>query len=176
MVVDCLAQRWRAKWKLASRFQARLASRRSEEGRTLMCQPLTFMNESGQAVGALSRYYQVSPDKILVLLDDADLPLGELRMRPKGGSGGHHGVESVIQHLATDRFPRLRLGIGRPIAGERLITNHVLDRFGIEEWKIAEQMVARAADQVECWMRAGMARAMNDFNGMVQLSEQRNSE
>jgi PTH1 family peptidyl-tRNA hydrolase len=151
---------------------------RGDEGRTLLCQPQTFMNLSGSAVGAVARYYQVPPGRVLVLLDDADLPLGELRLRPKGGSGGHHGLASVILELGTNEFPRLRLGIGRPDpgTGERQITDHVLDRFGPVEMPSAERMVRRAADQVECWLHLGLARAMNDFNGNTQTTEQRNVE
>jgi PTH1 family peptidyl-tRNA hydrolase len=108
----------------------------------------------------------------LIILDDADLPLGELRMRPQGGSGGHHGLASVIEQLATENVPRLRLGIGRPAEnGAREISSHVLDRFTGEEWLAMERIIERAMSQVECWMREGITQAMNTFNGMLQTSE-----
>ena len=132
-----------------------------------MCQPQTFMNASGEAVAALGRFYQLPADRMLVVADDADLPLGEIRMRAKGSSGGHHGLESVEQHLATRDYPRLRLGIGRRAEDGREITDYVLGRFTAGEREIVEEALARAGQQVECWWSAGIKEAMNQFNGAV---------
>jgi PTH1 family peptidyl-tRNA hydrolase len=99
-------------------------------------------------------------------MDDADLPLGEIRLRAGGGSGGHHGLESIEQHLGTNDFARLRLGIGRA-DGAREITDHVLGRFDAGEAALMEKVLVRAADQVECWLAAGIEKAMNQFNGVV---------
>ena len=127
------------------------------------------MNLSGETVGALVNFYQLLPPwpGLLVVVDDADLPLGEIRLRAGGGSGGHHGLESVGQHLGTDDFARLRLGIGRA-DGAREITDHVLGRFDAAEAALMEKVLDRAAGQVECWLAAGIEKAMNQFNGALK--------
>jgi PTH1 family peptidyl-tRNA hydrolase len=166
-LVEILAERWRADWTNERKFNARLA--RTERGgmRVLLCQSQTFMNLSGEAVGALANFYRLQPQsELLVAVDDADLPLGEIRLRSGGGSGGHHGLESIEQHLGTNEFARLRLGIGRR-AGAREITDHVLGRFDAAEAVLMEKVLGRAADQVECWLAAGIEKAMNQFNGVV---------
>jgi PTH1 family peptidyl-tRNA hydrolase len=99
-------------------------------------------------------------------MDDADLPLGEIRLRAEGGSGGHHGLESIEQHLATREFARLRIGIGRK-DGEREITDHVLGKFDPGEMELMEKALDRAASQMECWLDDGIQNAMNRFNGVV---------
>jgi PTH1 family peptidyl-tRNA hydrolase len=135
----------------------------------LLAAPETFMNASGQAVKALSAFYRVSADKTLVVLDDADLPLGEIRLRPRGSSGGHHGLESIEQHLGTREFPRLRIGIGREENGAREITNYVLSRFSAAEAELLEKALTRACDQIECWLSDGILQAMNRFNGKIRV-------
>jgi len=103
---------------------------------------------------------------LLVAMDDADLPLGEIRLRPGGSSGGHHGLESIEQHLATREFARLRIGIGRR-DGAREITGHVLGRLAPDERELMDKVLARAASQAECWLTDGIQKAMNQFNGTV---------
>jgi peptidyl-tRNA hydrolase, PTH1 family len=103
---------------------------------------------------------------IVVVVDDADLPLGEIRLRPGGGSGGHHGLESVAQHLGSKEYARLRIGIGRQNEA-RQITGHVLGKFSPGEHALLEQVLERAANQMECWLNAGLQKAMNQFNGAV---------
>jgi PTH1 family peptidyl-tRNA hydrolase len=169
LVLERLAKRWQIDWRHEAKFQARLA-RASRGGRTAwLCEPQTYMNLSGEAVGALAHYYQAAPAQVAVVMDDADLPLGELRMRPKGGTGGHHGLESVQQHLGTPDYPRLRIGISRGAreAGPRELTGHVLGPFDRGEAKLLEQVLDRAADQLECWLAEGIEKAMNQFNGSV---------
>ena len=167
VLVDRLAARWRAAWALEKKFQARLARVEVEGRKVILCQPQTFMNASGEAVGAVSRFYQVPVESILIVVDDADLPLGQLRMRPEGSSGGHHGLESVEQQLATRGYPRLRLGIGRRTEDQREITDYVLGRFEAAERGTMEEVLDRAVRQVECWLSAGISEAMNKFNGAV---------
>jgi PTH1 family peptidyl-tRNA hydrolase len=104
---------------------------------------------------------------LLVVVDDADLGIGEIRLRGSGSSGGHHGLESVEQHLATREYARLRIGIGRRTDGVREITGHVLGRFAAEERLLLDAVLQRACDQMECWVSAGLKKAMNDFNGAV---------
>ncbi len=168
MLIEELAARWKADWKNERRFHARIARAERQGRRVLLCQPQTFMNLSGEAVGALKNFYQLPLSRLLVAVDDADLPLGEIRLRARGSSGGHHGLESVEQHLATREFARLRLGIGRA-DGAREITDYVLARFDPAERGLMEQVMERAADQVECWLAGGIEKAMNQFNGNVEV-------
>jgi len=165
-LVEKLAARWRAGWAHERKFQARLARIERNGRRVLLCQPQTFMNLSGEAVRAVMDFYQLPPEHLLAAVDDADLPLGEVRLRAGGGSGGHHGLESVEQHLGTPEFARLRLGIGRK-DGAREITDYVLSRFDAPEAALMEKVLDRAADQAECWLADGIEMAMNRFNGSV---------
>ena len=172
LALDHLAARWRAGWTSEKKFKARLARAEYLGCQVLLCEPETFMNASGEAVGPLLAYYQVPVERMLVVVDDADLPLGELRLRPQGGTGGHHGLESVIQHLGTRNFPRLRLGIGRGANAAREITGYVLSRFAPGEAELLENVLARAGDQMECWLRDGISKAMSLFNGSVAKERQ----
>jgi PTH1 family peptidyl-tRNA hydrolase len=170
LAVERLAQRWQAGWALDEGFRSRLA-RVERQGRKLMlCQPQTYMNSSGEAVVRLQGYYRLPLTHLVVVVDDADLPLGELRLRPQGSSGGHHGLESVERHLGSRAYPRLRIGIGRTAAGAREITGHVLSRFSRDEAELLEKVLDRAADQVECWLEAGIGKAMSQFNGVINHS------
>jgi PTH1 family peptidyl-tRNA hydrolase len=161
-----LAERWRAGWTYEKKFSARLASVQRNDRRVLLCEPQTYMNSSGEAVGAVVAYYQAPLSALLVVVDDADLPLGELRLRPGGSSGGHHGLESIEQHLGTREYARLRIGIGRQ-SGEREITGYVLGRFSSTEAALADKVLTVASDQAEAWLEAGIQKAMSQFNGAV---------
>jgi len=164
IVVQTLASRWRTDWSMESRFKARVA-RTSRSGRkVLLCEPQTYMNLSGEAVSAVAAFYRVATANLLVVADDADLPLGELRLRPAGSPGGHHGLESIEQHLGTRDYARLKVGIGRQ-DGAREISGHVLGRFGSTETALADKVLNVAADQAECWLEAGIQKAMSQFNG-----------
>ena len=165
-LVEQLAARWKVNWRNERKFKARVARAERDGRRVLLCQPQTFMNASGEAVKAVVSFYQLPVKPVLVAVDDADLPLGEIRLRAGGSSGGHHGLESVEQHLGTRSFARLRLGIGRK-DGAREITDYVLDRFDAAEAALMEKVLGRAADQVECWLADGIEMAMNRFNGNV---------
>jgi PTH1 family peptidyl-tRNA hydrolase len=109
----------------------------------------------------------VPPEKLLVIVDDADLPFGEIRLRQRGSSGGHHGLESISQHLGTQDFPRLRVGIGREDPSLREITDYVLAQFGAADAELLEKVLQRACDQVDCWLKDGILKAMSLFNGPV---------
>jgi peptidyl-tRNA hydrolase, PTH1 family len=166
LVAERLADRWQASWTYEKKFNARLASAQRGPRRALLCEPQTYMNSSGEAVGAVLGYYQVPPTGLLVVVDDADLPLGELRLRPGGSSGGHHGLESIEQHVGTREYARLRVGIGRQ-DGAREITGYVLGRFGSTEAALADRVLTVATDQAEAWLEAGIQKAMSQFNGVV---------
>ena len=166
LVADKLAERWRASWTYEKKFSARLASVQRNDRRVLLCEPQTYMNSSGEAVGAVVAYYQAPLSGLLVVVDDADLPLGEIRLRPGGSSGGHHGLESIEQHLGTRDYARLRIGIGRH-SGAREITGYVLGRFSSTEAVLADRVLTVASDQAETWLEAGIQKAMSQFNGVV---------
>jgi len=166
MVAEQLAGRLRAAWSVEQKFQARLARWTGENRQVWLCAPQTYMNASGEAVRRVMEYHRVPLERLLVVVDDADLPLGSLRLRPDGGPGGHHGLESVEQQVGSTSYARLRVGIGRR-EGQREISGHVLGRFAAEELDLLKKVLARAADQVECWIAHGTRRAMNDFNGTI---------
>jgi len=167
MAVEELARRSVVNWSFEKRFDSRLAKIERDARKILLAEPQTFMNASGEAVGALLSFYRIPRSHLLVIVDDADLPLGEIRLRAKGSSGGHHGLESIEQHLGSREYARLKVGIGRTTDGRREITNYVLGRFSSAETKLLEKVVGRAADQAECWAAEGIAKAMNQFNGAV---------
>jgi len=166
MVVERLAERWRADWTYEKKFEARLARAERSERRALLCEPQTYMNASGEAVAAVAGFYRLPAARLLVVVDDADLPLGCLRLRPGGSSGGHHGLESIEQHLGTRDYARLRVGIGRQ-SGAREITGYVLGRFSSTDAARADKVLTVASDQAETWLEAGIQKAMSQFNGAI---------
>ena len=130
----------------------------------LLVKPTTFMNLSGQAVGEAARFYKLPPDHVLILSDDVDLPLGKLRIRKGGSAGGHNGLKNIIQHLGTDQFPRLKLGVGAKPHPDFDMADWVLGQLQGEDKKVMVQAVERAADAIECLLAEGIDRAMNKFN------------
>ncbi len=170
LLVQKLAKRWKASWTLEKKFNGRVARAEVNASRVILCEPQTFMNSSGETVGPLLGFYRVPLKQLLVAVDDADLPFGEIRLRPSGSSGGHHGLESIEQHLATREFARLRIGIGRK-EGTRGIRDYVLGRFSAAEAELMEKVLTAAADQTEVWLKAGIQKAMSQFNGLVEESK-----
>ncbi len=132
-------------------------------GRVLLAKPLTFMNDSGAAVGPLAKFYKVAPADILVVFDDLDLPVGRVRLRPEGGSSGQKGVKSIIEHLGTDQFPRLRVGIGRP-PGQMDPVDYVLRIFTASEQEEIAFARMKAVDAIETWLTEGIVAVMNRYN------------
>lgn len=126
--------------------------------------PQTFMNLSGQAIGPFCRKRGIAADQILVVADDLDLPLGQLRIRLQGSSGGHNGLKSIAEHLGTEAFARLRVGIARPPV-DRTVISWVLGRFGPTEWPIWNETVERASQAVAVVLQDGVDVAMNRYNG-----------
>lgn len=176
-LVEQLAERWRGTWAMEKKFQARCARVERAGQVVILAEPQTFMNASGEAVGALATFYQVPVKRLVVAMDDADLPLGEIRLRARGSSGGHHGLESVESHLGTREFARLKLGIGRTVDGRRDIADYVLAPFEGEEREVAGRVLTAAGNQIECWLDAGIEKAMNEFNGLAKgPGQQRKSE
>lgn len=167
LVVERLAERWKTRWTEESKFSASLAKAQVGEQQIILCRPLTYMNLSGEAVAKVSKFYQIPISRIVVVVDDADLPFGQLRLRADGSSGGHHGLDSIEQHLGSRQYARQRVGIGRQTGGARQIAGYVLGRFSSAEWPDVEKVLERAAGQIECWLTSGVTVAMNRFNGVV---------
>ena len=130
----------------------------------LVMKPVTYMNLSGQAVGEAARFYKISPDHVLVISDDVDLPLGKLRIRKGGSAGGHNGLKSIIQHLGIDQFPRLKVGVGGKPHPDYDMADWVLGKLQGEDKRIMDDAAVRAAQAVECLLSQGIDRAMNQFN------------
>ena len=160
-VVDELARRWRAEgWK--RRFEAEVTEHRAA-GPVLLVKPQTFMNLSGAAVREAAKFYKVESTDIIVIHDDLDLPVGRLRIRERGGAGGHKGIDSMLGQLGTDEFIRIKFGISRPPA-EWDTADYVLGRFSSEEQPEIKKMIITAADAVEAILSEGAGPAMNRFN------------
>jgi len=164
VVADCLGKRFDATFRRGLRFSAHTASARHAGTPLLLVKPRTYMNNSGLAVSKIARYRKVSAADTIVIVDDADLPLGRLRVKARGGTGGHRGLASLIQHLGSDTFARVRVGIGRDERGEDLV-DHVLTPFSEEERRVMAPVVERAADAVLYIVEHGVDAAMNIFNG-----------
>jgi PTH1 family peptidyl-tRNA hydrolase len=169
MVLDQLAEQWKTGWRSDRKFHARLARAERDGKRILLCQPETFMNASGEAVSAVMGFQKIPADRLLVAVDDADLPFGDIRLRPGGSSGGHHGLESIEQHLGTREYARQRIGIGRDDPAARRISGYVLSPFRSDERELLEKVLQKACEQVECWLAGGAAQAMNRFNGTIKI-------
>jgi PTH1 family peptidyl-tRNA hydrolase len=149
--------------RLAADGFARTARARFGRAAVVLAVPETYMNVSGQAVADLARRRRIRPEGLLVIYDDLDLPLGRLRLRPGNGAGGHNGVRSIIEHLGSSAFPRLRVGIGRPPVGVAPET-FVLERFTAEERPVADETVERAANAALAVVSDGLEAAMNRVN------------
>ena len=126
--------------------------------------PVTYMNLSGEAVGEAARFYKLPPDHVLVISDDVDLPLGKLRLRKGGSAGGHNGLKSIIQHLGTDQFPRLKVGVGGKPHPDYDMADWVLGKLQGEDKKAMDEAARRAAQAVECLLSQGIDKAMNQYN------------
>jgi PTH1 family peptidyl-tRNA hydrolase len=161
MVADRLAESLDGSWR--SKFSGRIAEIRLEGHKVALLKPETYMNESGRSVGAAASFFKVAPESVLVVHDESDLELGRLQLRLGGGLAGHNGLRSIAQHLKTQEFLRLRVGIGRPERGDpRPLADWVLANF--EAHEDAEALVARAADAVETLDAEGVERAQIQVN------------
>ncbi len=165
LVADECAARWAVKFR-KGRGPYETAETQFDE-KVILAKPTTFMNNSGQAVIELMTYFNIAPEKTLIVYDDLDLPFGTLRLRAAGSAGGHNGLKSVIQHVNSKNLARLRIGIGTEFA-KRDTTNFVLSRFSRNEQKELDSITSTAADAVEVFLRQGIDRAMNLFNQTVE--------
>jgi peptidyl-tRNA hydrolase, PTH1 family len=161
-VVERLSERLDSPLRRSWRFKARTAKAAWSEKPVLLVQPLAYMNNSGSAVAPVLRSKGGQPGDLIVVLDDADLPLGRLRVRAQGGSGGHKGLASIIAAVGTQEFARVRIGIGRDREGD--LVQHVLTPFSSEEQRQVQEGIGRAADAVLYVVEHGVEKAMNQFN------------
>lgn len=162
MVVDELLKRH--KWKLShQKFNGDYALEYYEGVQVLLLQPQTFMNLSGESIRGVVNYYNIDVEDILVVYDDLDLPVGKIRLREKGGHGGHNGIRSTIDHLETKDFKRIRIGIGRP-TNRVPVVNYVLSPFSKEEREDVHISIQTAADACEDWLKTSFKEAMNKYN------------
>jgi peptidyl-tRNA hydrolase, PTH1 family len=158
MVVDRLATWVGSTWERSTKWDALTA----KSGEAILVKPSSFMNRSGYPVFNIAQFYKVEPQEILVVLDDFALPLGRLRIRPDGSSGGHNGLESIIAQFGTEEIPRLRIGIGS--APMESSVDYVLGKFFDEEKPLVRSTIDRAVDAVKCAIDNGLVSAMNTFN------------
>jgi len=163
MHLECL-------FRMEAKFDAKMARAVDSGCSVLLCQPQTFMNASGMAVGKVVDYFRVPINDLLVVADDADLGLGTIRLRPGGRSGGHNGLKSIARALGNDRFARLKIGIGRREEGR--LHKHVLGRFGPDERGMLDRVLERVVDQVRIWTAGDIDTAMNRFNGQLPNEQQ----
>jgi len=166
-VADALAERWRVAGEWREKFDALQVKTAVGSEHVILAKPLTFMNLSGHAVAALAGFYKIEPAGIFIVTDDVALPMGRLRARREGGAGGHNGLKSLIQSLATQAFPRMRVGVGRGDL-RRDLADHVLGRFEADERETVSAAVLRAADASEMFLSEGIERVMNVFNAAEQ--------
>ncbi|MDF9407717.1 aminoacyl-tRNA hydrolase [Pelotomaculum isophthalicicum JI] len=145
-------------------FKALVGQGQINGERVVLAKPQTYMNLSGDAVGALLNWFKLTASDLLVIYDDLDLRCGKLRLRPGGGSGGHRGMQSIIRAIGTDSFPRVRVGIGRPPEPGYETIDYVLGHFSDEEAAVLEEALGLASDAAICAVREGIEPAMNLFN------------
>lgn len=158
MVLDQFASDLGLSWDKSSKAEAAVV----KSGDLVLVKPLAFMNRSGFPLLAVAQFYKIDPNDMLIVFDDFALPLGRLRIRPDGGTGGHNGLESIIVQFGTDKIPRLRIGIGG--APAQAASDHVLGRFFEEEIPAVRSAIERAVQAVKCAVDNGLVSAMNTFN------------
>jgi PTH1 family peptidyl-tRNA hydrolase len=160
-VLDRVAEKLDAEFA-REKYRAILAEAEWKGERLLLMKPMTYMNLSGESIARAVRYNNVELHDLLVVVDDVNIELGRLRLRPAGSAGGHNGLKSIIEHLGTDEFPRLRIGVGQSRGA--VLRDHVLSTFAPDEKPLAEKAAARAAEAALCFIEFGVDKAMNKFN------------
>ena len=162
-VIDALASKWGAPLN-QSKFNGMYASVHRPEGKVILVKPLTYMNLSGECVRPLMDYFDIEVEDIIVIYDDLDLETGKLRLRQKGSAGGHNGIKSLIQHLGTQEFDRIRVGVNRPPAGMK-VADYVLSKFSKDDQPVVEDAIKKSCDAVEAALVKPFLDVMNQFNG-----------
>ncbi|MBM7707280.1 PTH1 family peptidyl-tRNA hydrolase [Chryseomicrobium aureum] len=163
LVIDELAKQYGVELN-QTKFHALYAIAHTPKGKVLLVKPYTYMNLSGEAVAPLMKYFDIPVDDIVVIYDDLDLGTGKLRLRQRGSAGGHNGIKSLIQHLGTQNFNRIRIGISRPPAGMK-VADYVLANFREEEQPDMARAIDNSAEACKTWMDKPFLEVMNDYNG-----------
>ncbi|MBF2016996.1 MAG: aminoacyl-tRNA hydrolase [Rivularia sp. T60_A2020_040] len=167
--IDALSRSWKVSLSENRKFKGEYAETTAPGGKKVhLLKPLTYMNLSGQAIGAVASWYKLKPESVLIIYDDMDLPVGRVRLRLSGSAGGHNGMKSTISHLSSKDFPRLRIGIGRPKKLEDSENgsniSHVLGKFSPEENELISSVLDYVVECVELCLKKGVEKAMNDCN------------
>lgn len=174
MLIDALAEHLNISlWK--DKFNAQIAEGRIGIEKVILVKPQTYMNNSGEAVGPLMRWYKLEPEDIIVAHDDLDIPAGAVRIRKKGSSGGHNGIKSLIAHMGSENFTRVRLGIGRPLPGWTVV-NHVLAPFPAEDKVEVDKAIKYLIPAVECIVKESLDLAMNKYNPKKQKKQKKQQQ
>ncbi|MEO0932697.1 MAG: aminoacyl-tRNA hydrolase [Cyanobacteria bacterium J06641_2] len=178
--IDALSRSWQASLSENRKFKGEYAETTVGGKKVYLLKPLTYMNLSGQSIGAVCSWYKLKPESVLVIYDDMDLPVGRVRLRLSGAAGGHNGMKSTISHLSSKNFPRLRIGIGRPknpANSENGTVSHVLGKFTPEEKEVISSVTNYVVECVELCLKKGVEKAMNDCNRKnLNVSEEGNVE
>jgi peptidyl-tRNA hydrolase, PTH1 family len=163
-LVDFLAERWRISLAEKKQFQGIYGEGNGNHNAKIrLLKPQTFMNLSGQSVRATIDWFKLPPESVLVVYDDLDLPLGKIRLRLSGSAGGHNGMKSIISHLGTQNFPRVRIGIGKS-TGEKDTISHVLGKFAQAETPIVGDVIYLVNDAIELGLKQGIEKSMSLYN------------
>lgn len=169
--IEELAKIWQIPLKENKRFQGMFAEGFAPGAKKVrLLKPLTYMNRSGQSVRAVTDWYKISAQSVLVIYDDMDLPVGRLRMRLTGSAGGHNGMKSIISHLGSKDFPRLRIGIGKSDEKKSTV-NHVLGKFAPQEILSIDEVMYASIKAIELSLKEGMEQSMNRYNGFTTNAE-----
>jgi PTH1 family peptidyl-tRNA hydrolase len=166
MAVDRLAKVWQISLSDHRKFQGMFGEGMSPYGKIRLLKPQTYMNNSGQAIRAVVDWYKISPESVMVIYDDMDLPVGKLRIRLSGSAGGQNGMKSTIAHLGTQKFPRLRIGIGSPKSapGDKDAVSHVLGTFAPIEKPLIDEVLDLTVNAIELSLKQGVEKAMSLYN------------
>ena len=166
--IDEISRVWKVPLSENRKFKGEYGETTAPDGNKIhLLKPLTYMNLSGQSIGAVASWYKLKPESVLVIYDDMDLPVGRVRLRLSGSPGGHNGMKSTVSHLSSKNFPRLRIGIGRPknpAVNENGTVSHVLGKFTPDESEIISSVLNYVVECVELCLKKGVEKAMNDCN------------
>ena len=172
MMVDALAEALGAEpWK--EKEKGLVAEARIGTEKVLLVKPQTYMNNSGECIGPLMRWYKLEPQDLIVCHDDMDIPAGTIRIRKKGSAGGHNGIKSTIAHVGDENFGRVRIGVGRPLPGWTVV-NHVLANFPEEDVPKIQEAIKYLVPAIECMVTESIDNAMNKYNPKKQKKEKKN--
>jgi peptidyl-tRNA hydrolase, PTH1 family len=173
MAIDALAKSWKIGLSSHKKFHGSFGEGNGPAGKIRLLKPTTFMNNSGQAVRSVVDWYKLSPEAVLVVYDDMDLPVGRLRIRLSGSAGGQNGMKSTIDHLGTQNFPRLRIGIGsaKSSAGEKDAVSHVLGKFSGADAKLIDEVLRLTVEAIELSLKQGVEKSMSLYNNRIIESQ-----